>query len=368
MNFRPLLRFCAPLPLAAGSSDDEPEAGSDARPADAPTVCRETYRRNRSSARSETTAGVALAIALVTSCVALACSGEQDEDPTPNDGSAGNGGAVDPPGGLALCSLQYDQFNASPKVNTQSTSAWACTESTRVLTGNGIPDHAITGGSFATPMSPQSLSLFFPLQPQMAAEITTPFRQGSGYALNSVKFDPGTAGTCAATATSTRPGDGCDLAMGRDPWTIEALGGSFSFGTDENNGHTQPNGQYHYHGMPEGLLAGAGMAVKLVGFALDGFPVYARYGYSVATDSLSALKIMKGSWQLKPTADPGRPDLETFAMGTFTADYEYVAGSGDLDECNGRTGVTPEFPQGTYHYYITDTFPFIQRCVKGTLP
>ena len=50
-----------------------------------------------------------------------------------------------------------------------------------------------------------------------------------------------------------------------------------------------------------------------------------------------------------------------------TQDYEYVAGSGDLDECNGRVGVTPEFPNGTYHYYITDTFPFIQRCVKGTL-
>ena len=54
-------------------------------------------------------------------------------------------------------------------------------------------------------------------------------------------------------------------------------------------------------------------------------------------------------------------------MGTFTQDYEYVAGSGDLDECNGRFGVTPEFPTGIYHYYITDTYPFIQRCVKGPL-
>jgi hypothetical protein len=53
-------------------------------------------------------------------------------------------------------------------------------------------------------------------------------------------------------------------------------------------------------------------------------------------------------------------------MGAFTQDYEYSAGSGDLDECNGRVGVTPEFPCGTYHYYITDTYPYIQRCVKGT--
>ena len=54
-------------------------------------------------------------------------------------------------------------------------------------------------------------------------------------------------------------------------------------------------------------------------------------------------------------------------MGTFTQDYEYVAGSGDLDECNGRTGVTPEFPKGIYHYYATDSYPYLQRCVKGQL-
>jgi hypothetical protein len=56
-------------------------------------------------------------------------------------------------------------------------------------------------------------------------------------------------------------------------------------------------------------------------------------------------------------------------MGTFLQDFEYVAGLaglGDLDECNGRVGVTPEFPNGTYHYYTTDTYPYVQRCVKGT--
>ena len=31
------------------------------------------------------------------------------------------------------------------------------------------------------------------------------------------------------------------------------------------------------------------------------------------------------------------------------------------------TGVTPEFPKGIYHYYATDTFPHLQRCVKGKL-
>jgi len=58
---------------------------------------------------------------------------------------------------------------------------------------------------------------------------------------------------------------------------------------------------------------------------------------------------------------------DIYPMGTFAQDWEYVAGSGDLDECNGRFGVTPEFPEGIYHYYATDTYPFFQRCVKGKL-
>jgi hypothetical protein len=75
---------------------------------------------------------------------------------------------------------------------------------------------------------------------------------------------------------------------------------------------------------------------------------------------------MKGSYRVKTTPDSGRPATSLFAMGHFQQDWEYVSGLGDLDECNGRTGVTPEFPSGIYHYYITKTYPFIQRCVKGS--
>ena len=52
--------------------------------------------------------------------------------------------------------------------------------------------------------------------------------------------------------------------------------------------------------------------------------------------------------------------------GTFIQDYEFVKGSGDLDECNGRKGVTPEYPDGTYYYVVTDAFPFIPRFYRGT--
>jgi hypothetical protein len=43
-----------------------------------------------------------------------------------------------------------------------------------------------------------------------------------------------------------------------------------------------------------------------------------------------------------------------------------VKGLGDLDETNGRTGVTPEYPNGTYYYVLTDNWPFIPRMFRGT--
>jgi hypothetical protein len=151
---------------------------------------------------------------------------------------------------------------------------------------------------------------------------------------------------------------------------MEALGQtSFRFGTDSNNAHVQPGGVYHYHGVPEGLVTklNKGTAMSLIGWAADGFPIYARYGYTTATDANSAIKVLSSSYRLKTLPDANRPATSMYPMGAFTQDYEYVAGLGDLDECNGRTGVTPEFPNGIYHYFATDTFPHLQRCVKGSL-
>ena len=107
--------------------------------------------------------------------------------------------------------------------------------------------------------------------------------------------------------------------------------------------------------------------MTLIAWAADGFPIYARYGYSGVMNSASPLVKMKGSYQLTLTQSPTRPSIDTFPLGTFKQDWEYVEGSGDLDECNGRFGVTPEFPNGIYHYYGTDTYPYLQRCVKGVV-
>ena len=186
--------------------------------------------------------------------------------------------------------------------------------------------------------------------------------------LAGVKFDPGTAGTCPSNMTSA---SSCNLANGTDTWRIEALGQTtFNFGVDSNNAHVQPTGEYHYHGMPEGLLTNAGASdsnrkMVLVGWAGDGFPVYARYCYSSAMDATSALKICTGSYVKDTVADAGRPSTSLVPLGAFVSDWNYSAGSGDLDDCNGRTGVTPEFPSGIYYYMATDTYPFFSRCIKG---
>ena len=150
---------------------------------------------------------------------------------------------------------------------------------------------------------------------------------------------------------------------------MEAIGGAFKFGTDSNNAHVQPDGKYHYHSVPEGFVTALnkGEAMTLIGWAADGFPIYSRYGYTVATDATSAIKLVRASYRLKAAPDANRPATSLFPMGSFTQDYEYVPGLGDLDECNGRTGVTPEFPDGIYHYFATDSFPYLQRCVKGKL-
>ena len=37
----------------------------------------------------------------------------------------------------------------------------------------------------------------------------------------------------------------------------------------------------------------------------------------------------------------------------------------DLDECSGHTGPTPEFPNGVYHYHLTESAPYSIPCYHG---
>jgi len=264
-----------------------------------------------------------------------------------------------------FCGYSTNTFNSSASVNAQATSTWSCSPTNRTLTSNGIPDHEV--GTFPNPGNPnrisaQSISASYTLTPAQTGSVNSNL-VALGYALNGIKFEPGTGGTCNDSGTN------CSLVGGTGAWRIEALGQtSFDFGTDFNNAHVQPTGEYHYHGMPEKLIEklNKGQQMTLVGWAADGFPVYARYGYSEANNARSSIKLLASSYRLKSAPDAGRPAVSLYPLGTFRQDYEYVAGLGDLDECNGRSGVTPEFPSGIYYYAITVAYPYIQRCVKGT--
>jgi hypothetical protein len=307
-----------------------------------------------------TTTGLVAALALASAAL-VACGGGGDSTTTTSSTTGTSTAGV-------LCEYASSVFNSSASVNATATAAWSCGSTTRSVKANGLPDHAV--GAFPNAGNPntiaaQTISASVNLAPVLTTIITARGGPGSptGVILNGVYIDPNTAGTC------DNSGAHCDMAQGTGAWNIEALGGAFNFGTDSNNAHVQPGGVYHYHGVPEGFVTklNKGQAMTLVGWAADGFPIYARHGYTVASDAASAIKVMRGSYRLKAAPDTNRPATSLYPMGTFKQDYEYVAGSGDLDECNGRTGVTPEFPKGIYHYFASDTYPYLQRCVKGQL-
>lgn len=213
----------------------------------------------------------------------------------------------------------------------------------RFIRADGLPNHAT--GQFPNRGNPNRISAqsyYFrvPLRPAKTGRVVF-YRPNHlfGVATNGVVFDPNTA----EFWNNDR----------RSGWMIEALSGAKSLGIDQNNAHVQPDGAYHYHGVPTGLvdqLRGKGGLLQ-IGWAADGFPIYVQPG-------------LRPGWRLKAQRDPdgpnGKPD------GTYARDYEYVQGLGDLDECNGRDGATVEFPQGTYYYVVTVNFPHVPRCFAGT--
>ncbi|MBP0016684.1 MAG: YHYH protein [Cyanobacteria bacterium SBLK] len=231
----------------------------------------------------------------------------------------------------------------------------------RIIESDGIPDHQT--GQFPNRGNPHSISsqnhsFRVPLNPKQNNRPTSGNGMLFGVAVNGIPFEPGTAEYW--TASGRRSGG---RGAREADWNYEALSGQLNLGIDGNNAHVQPGGMYHYHGLPEGLIDNLGGDLQLVGYAADGFPIYGAYGYQNAKDPGSGVRKMRSSYRLKSGRRSGGPN-GTYD-GTFTQDFEYIAGLGDLDECNGRVGITPEYPQGIYHYYITEEFPFVSRCFRG---
>ncbi|MEC9435885.1 MAG: YHYH protein, partial [Thermoproteota archaeon] len=125
----------------------------------------------------------------------------------------------------------------------------------------------------------------------------------------------------------------------------------------------------------------------IIGWAFDGNPIYGPYGYIDPTDQNSGIRRMRTSYKLKTNVvydaatnpNPARvdgPSLDTYPAGQFVADYYYDFQSGDLDNYNGRFCKTPEYPNGTYAYFITvdssdagvAEFPYIMGPQFNSLP
>lgn len=209
----------------------------------------------------------------------------------------------------------------------------------RYINSNGLPGHET--GEFPTTTSPnrireQTHNFKVTLRPKHLAT-ATPARL-VGIALNGIPLEPATA-----EFYDDDPGSG---------WTEEAFfEGVGGLGIDWSNAHVQPDGTYHYHAVPNGLLEKAeqnqtGDLVHLA-WAADGFPIY--YSKSSA---------FRPSYELKSSSRAGGPGGSY--DGQYTEDYEYVAEAGDLDECNGV------LIEDKYIYLITDSFPYIPRCLMGT--
>ena len=197
-------------------------------------------------------------------------------------------------------------------------------------------------------------------------------------------------------ATDSSPNNGI---TGDDIWNRDAyVNESVTF--DAGNAH-QAGSNYHYHANPPALRHQLGDSVDydaatnrytenfnsshspILGWAADGFPVYGPYGHSDANDASSSIRRMLSGYQKRDGSNgtanlnvTGRTTLPTWAasfqninanlssgqygpsvssaypIGHYIEDYDFV-NLGDLDQHNGRQCVTPEFPGGTYAYFIT---------------
>lgn len=140
----------------------------------------------------------------------------------------------------------------------------------------------------------QSLTFKIPLKPVVANNHAATPLGAIGVALNGVAFYNQYAGPNNQALTSE----------------------IFSF--DNFNGHPTGTSQYHYHVEPVYLTTVKSTKSGLMGFLLDGFPVYG------------------------PTEENGKALV-----------------SSDLDAYHGHTHATVDFPSGTYHYHFTADAPYL---------
>ena len=231
--------------------------------------------------------------------------------------------------------------NTTDATATVLAAAWADDVTITVEDGkyrilaNGLPNHerqaeyalpdagvmiptADTATAGADPTVEQSYDFSIPTAPTKAATSTS--------------TSLGTIGIMVSGAALFNPyeGDGTTVATASNFTVKNAAGDDIAF-LDTCNGHPTPMGEYHYHALPKcitSVVDGTSGPSRIIGIAFDGYLIY----------------------------------------GNRDVDGKEVT-AGELDECNGITSPTPEFPEGIYHYVLLDTADSMSsiRCFTGTV-
>ncbi|MFK8009413.1 MAG: YHYH protein [Saprospiraceae bacterium] len=242
---------------------------------------------------------------------------------------------------------------------------------------NNIPDHDDSyNSSFTVEASeeeysmclyPDTANTFTPLYEEVETPAGCNYTYQFGVGLNGIGYTPNSN----EYFDIIDPGTGLETGEVNIEWHKEARY-MFNAKFGNNGGHLNAFGSYHYHDIPvdyftDSLEITIAAHSSIVGYAADGFPIYYKFVFSDANDTSSALVALSSGYTLISGTRPGdgysAPDGSY--SGLYYEDYEYTTTT--LDSCNGRWGKTPDFPDGTYYYVLTDNYPYIPRCFKGTV-
>jgi len=187
-----------------------------------------------------------------------------------------------------------------------------------------LPDNGVRVPSAATayagtdPTKKQSYDYKIPIKPTKAVSKT--------------KTSLGLIGVMISGAGLFNPyeGDNSTVATASNFTVKNASGQDIAF-LDSCSGHPTPMGQYHYHALPSCVTAQVDVAngpSHIIGVAFDGYPIY------------------------------GDKDINGKQVAVE-----------QLDECNGITSVTPEYPNSIYHYVLlnTNTNRSSINCLSGVV-
>ena len=277
--------------------------------------------------------------------------------------------------------------------------SWTFSDISILLQATGIPFHSYGNPAAERTATPQNyeVQIIYRGGTNEAGSEKTPVGLGPvGFWLNGVAVFSPSAGGGAPAGYSPVKGYSYNASF------EAGLELGYNFGEDLAGGHPapgrpdfmgNPTGVYHYHdfsfgsawlngkgatdgskGIPDasaiGYLGGSlrhedGHS-KILGWALDGFPIYGPWGYSNALDTNTTVRRMATGYILKGPSYRGTlvNNLTVYPMGIFVEDYQWSQ-QGDLDRHNGRYCFTPDFPDGTYAYFVTvddqdkPVFPYV---------